>query len=116
MPAAPNAFFITREEPSTVPVTLWTTDPAPGINPIILFSTLFFAASKEGAIIVSNRWNPKKRKKVPVHLLIKKEKGLHIILKYFAFLKIGLVTLIEDNIVATEEKFLYKSSLKAALQ
>ena len=51
MPAAPNAFFITREEPSTVPVTLWTTDPAP----IILFSTLFFAASKEGAIIVSNR-------------------------------------------------------------
>ncbi len=55
MPAAPNAFFITREEPSTVPVTLWTTDPAPGINLIILFSTLFFAASKEGAIIVSNR-------------------------------------------------------------
>ena len=55
MPAAPNAFFITREEPSTVPVTLWTTDPAPGINPIILLSTLFFAASKEGAIIVSNR-------------------------------------------------------------
>lgn len=58
----------------------------------------------------------KREKKVPVHLLIKKEKGPHIILKYFAFLKIGLVTLIEDNIVATEEKFLYKSSLKAALQ
>ena len=67
----------------------------------------------------------KREKKVPVHLLIKKEKGLiilhlfsnnDIILKYFAFLKIGLVTLIEDNIVATEEKFLYKSSLKAALQ
>lgn len=58
----------------------------------------------------------KEKKKVPVHLLIKKEKGPHIILKYFAFLKIGLVTLIEDNIVATEEKFLYKSSLKAALQ
>ena len=114
MPAAPNAFFITREEPSTVPVTLWTTDPAPGINPIILFSTLFFAASKEGAILTDEI--QKREKKVPVHLLIKKEKGLHIILKYFAFLKIGLVTLIEDNIVATEEKFLYKSSLKAALQ
>ena len=55
MPAAPNAFFITREEPSTVPVTLWTTDPAPVIYTIIFFITLFFAASKEVAIIVSNR-------------------------------------------------------------
>ena len=39
----------------------------------------------------------KREKKVPVHLLIKKEKVPNIILKYFAFLKIGLVTLIEDN-------------------
>ena len=28
----------------------------------------------------------------------------------------AFLNLIEDNIVATEEKFLYKSSLKAALQ
>ncbi len=85
MPAAPNAFFITREEPSTVPVTLWTTDPAPGINPIILFSTLFFAASKEGAIIVSNRWNPKKRKKSTCTPFDKKRKRPSHNLEIFCF-------------------------------
>ena len=40
-------FFITREEPSTVPVTLWTTDPAPGINPIILLVHYFLPRQKK---------------------------------------------------------------------
>ena len=115
MPAAPNAFFITREEPSTVPVTLWTTDPAPGIRSFCLVHYFLPHQKKAQSLFLTDEIQ-KREKKVPVHLLIKKEKGLHIILKYFAFLKIGLVTLIEDNIVATEEKFLYKSSLKAALQ
>ena len=55
IPTVPSAFFITNAEPRTVPVTLCTTEPAPGINPTILFTILFFVASTEGAIIVSNK-------------------------------------------------------------
>ena len=116
MPAAPNAFFITREEPSTVPVTLWTTDPAPGINPIILLSILFFAPSKDGAIIVSSKWNPKRRKNMTCIPFAKRNIIPHTILKYSVFERNGWLILIENSIEATEEIHLKISSLKKALR
>ena len=48
MAAAPIVFFIMREDPTTVPATDCTTEPAPGIIPTIRLKTVFLAASKEG--------------------------------------------------------------------
>ena len=116
IPAAPTAFFITREEPIAVPATLWTIEPAPGINPIILLSILFFAPSKDGAIIVSSKWNPKEEKIWLVFLLLKENIIPHTILKYSVFERNGWLILIENSIEATEEIHLKISSLKKVLR
>ena len=52
---APMVFFIMMEEPTTVPATDCTTEPAPGIIPTIRLNTAFFVASKEGTTMVSSR-------------------------------------------------------------